>query len=157
MKLRPFDVGDSPTVSRWARTPLEAMAWCSIDSIPVEPEVITGWSTADDVVASVLVDEHDRLLAYGELWVDGEENETELAHLIVDPDERGRGLGQRLVSLLMATGPADHLVVLRVRPDNEPAIRCYTAAGFTPASADEQATWNLGQPVPYLWMVAAAD
>ncbi len=38
-----------------------------------------------------------RLVGYGELWLDAEENEVKLARLIVAPELRGRGLGQRLV------------------------------------------------------------
>jgi predicted GNAT family N-acyltransferase len=39
-----------------------------------------------------------RLVAYGELWTDDDAAETELARLIVDPGERGQGLGRHLAT-----------------------------------------------------------
>jgi RimJ/RimL family protein N-acetyltransferase len=43
---------------------------------------------------------------------------------------------------------------LRVEPDNEPALRCYAAAGFVRASPDEEAAFNIAQPADYVWMRA---
>jgi len=47
-------------------------------------------------------------------------------------------------------------VILRVRPDNEQAIRCYAGAGFVAVPADEQPTRNDGQRFAYHWMVLPA-
>ena len=97
-------------------------------------------------------------VAYGEIWEDADENEAELARLIVDPARRGLGLGRTLVRELLAEarrrGWSD--VWLRVVPDNEPALRAYAAAGFTRASAEEEAAFNVGQPVGFAWMRAPA-
>ena len=89
----------------------------------------------------------------GELWVDDAEAEAELARLIVDPGERGQGLGQRLVTELAGLARSRYSrVFLRVHPDNIAAQRCYAAAGFKPAGPHQAAEWNACQPVDYLWL-----
>lgn len=56
-----------------------------------------------------------------------------LARLIVHPARRGRGIGRRLVEMLMAVGPGlltmpeFSLFVFR---NNEAALRCYISLGF---------------------------
>ncbi|HEX2322065.1 MAG TPA: GNAT family N-acetyltransferase [Streptosporangiaceae bacterium] len=98
-----------------------------------------------------------RLVAYGELWVDDGEAEVELARLIVDPGERGQGLGKylatRLARLARFRRPR---VLLRVHPGNTAALRCYAAAGFDPVGLDQAAAWNTGQPIDYVWLIPAA-
>jgi ribosomal protein S18 acetylase RimI-like enzyme len=152
MQLRPFDPGLAPQVSSWARTESEVVAWCSRTEVPVPSEVIAGWGAEPDVVALGLF-EGDDLVAYGELWVDGEEAEVELARLIVAPPRRGVGVGRELARLLAERARLMYpTVFLRVRRNNNAALRSYVAAGFTRIAADEEKTWNEGQPVEYAWM-----
>jgi ribosomal protein S18 acetylase RimI-like enzyme len=93
------------------------------------------------------------LVAYGELWVDDDEAEVELARLIVDPAERGQGLGRRLAAGLAGLARSSYpRVFLRVHPDNLAARRCYAAAGFQPVEPDQAAAWNASQPVDYVWL-----
>ena len=44
-------------------------------------------------------------------------------------------------------------VALRVHPGNEAARRCYAAAGFARVTPGEEAEWNRGQPIAFMWMV----
>jgi [ribosomal protein S18]-alanine N-acetyltransferase len=153
VRLVAFDPSDAGTVAGWSRTRQETLNWCSRDESAVPPEVVSGWAEQPDVTAYGLVD-GDVLVAYGELWVDDEEAEVELARLIVDPARRNRGVGRRLVGLLTAAARAVHPVVfLRIRPGNEAALRCYAGCGFVRVSAADEAEWNRAQPTPYLWMV----
>jgi ribosomal protein S18 acetylase RimI-like enzyme len=129
-------------------------AWCSRTEAPVPAEVIAGWSEPQDVDAYVLVDDDGEPVAYGELWIDDDEHEVELARLIVAPPSRGRGVGRRLVARLTELALRRHpFVALRVHTDNEVARRCYAAAGFERATAGEEDEWNRGQPVAFVWMV----
>jgi ribosomal protein S18 acetylase RimI-like enzyme len=152
VKLVHFDPARAAQLSGWARSPGEVAAWCSRTEAPVPPEVIAGWGAAPDVTAYGLVD-GDEFVAYGELWVDDDESEVELGRLIVAPDRRGRGVGRRLTAALAEAARRVHpAVFLRVRPDNEPALRCYAAAGFRRVSPEDEAAWNEHQPVAYAWM-----
>ncbi len=157
MKLLPFDVTRSELVASWAVGDEVVRAWCAVEGGRVPADVVVGWSQADDVEAYLLTDEAGEPRAYGELWLDDDEGEVELARLLVAPEHRGRGVGRSLTRALTdrarETHPELPAVILRVRPENEQAIRCYTAAGFVAVPADEQATWNEGQRFAYHWMV----
>jgi ribosomal protein S18 acetylase RimI-like enzyme len=63
-------------------------------------------------------------------------------------------LGRRLVHELLVEarrlGWKD--VWLRVAPDNMPALRAYAAAGFSRATVEEEAAFNIRQPVAFVWM-----
>lgn len=153
MVLFPFDVSDAGTVSSWAETPAEVRSWCGRDEAPLPATVVAGWGREEDVRAFVLRD-RSTLLAYGELWVDDDEREVELARLIVDPALRRRGIGRRLVEGLVQRALRLHpLVFLRVEEENAQARRCYEAAGFTRASSSDEDDWNRDQRTAYVWMV----
>lgn len=53
-------------------------------------QTITDWQRDDDVQAHILV-EDERVVGYGELWFDAEEDEVELARIIVAPTSARRG------------------------------------------------------------------
>jgi ribosomal protein S18 acetylase RimI-like enzyme len=98
-------------------------------------------------------------VGYGEIWEDAAADEAELARLIVDPAARGRGIGRALVRELLAEarGRGWASVWLRVAPDNEPALHAYAAAAFSRASPEEEAAFNEGQPVAYVWLRAPSS
>ena len=152
LSLHPFSAESAGVVSDWARTDEEVLMWCGLPAAPVPAEQINAWASEDWVQPFGLYRD-EQLVAYGQLWVDDDEAGVELARLIVDPPERGHGLGRRL-----ATGLADlarstyPLVFLRVHPDNLAAQRCYAAAGFEPIDPDQAAVWNASQPVSYIWL-----
>lgn len=151
-RLRPADASYAETIARWARTPNEVLQWCGHPECPVPVEVIRSWAADDGVQAFALYDE-GVLTAYGELWVDHDEQEVELARLIVDPARRGRGVGRRLAALLADRARASYAdVFLRVHPDNAAALRSYAAAGFGPVPQADQAQWNRGQALEYCWL-----
>ncbi|MEV8585551.1 GNAT family N-acetyltransferase [Streptomyces sp. NPDC051180] len=153
LDLLPFTPAHAATVAGWPASADEVVLWCGRKEFPVPPETVADWQRDDDVRAHVLV-EQGGVVGYGELWLDAEEDEVELARIIVAPGDRGRGLGRVLVRELLAralgTGYAD--VFLRVHPDNAPALGCYLGAGFTPVDADLAASWNEVQPVDYVWL-----
>jgi ribosomal protein S18 acetylase RimI-like enzyme len=158
MRLLPFVSADAVTVAGWPTSSAEVAMWCGRQEFPVRARTIEAWQQDDDVQAHLLV-EGNRPVGYGELWFDAEEDEVELARIIVTPDARGKGLGRvlvrRLVSQALEAGYAD--IFMRVRPDNENALRCYRGAGFVPVDAGLAESWNAAQPVTYVWLRREAE
>jgi GNAT superfamily N-acetyltransferase/uncharacterized protein YndB with AHSA1/START domain len=150
LRLRPFAADLAGTVSGWATSDDEALIWCGRAGAPVPAEAIAGWAEEPGVRPFGLHSD-DRLIAYGELWVD--HDEVELARIIVDPGERGHGIGRRLVTELAAVALGHRpQVFMRVHPSNAAALRCYGAAGFVPVDPELAARWNRPQPVAYEWL-----
>lgn len=159
MPLHSFDSSQAALVASWAAGDEAVVrAWIAIEADAVPAEVVAGWSEADDVEAFLFtLDEEGPYVAYGELWLDDEEHEVELARLLVAPAHRNRGVGRVLVHELVDRARTTHPelpdVILRVQPENARAIRAYRAAGFVDVPADEQESWNEGQRHTYHWMV----
>lgn len=153
--LRAFETSDAAVVAGWSGSAEESRRWCSRDQ--VSAEAVAGWAVAPDVVAYAAVEE-GLLVGYGELWLDDEEAEVELARLIVAPQHRGRGLGRRLAAALTAEALGRHRAVfMRVYPNNTAALRCYAGAGFAPVPPEQADEWNKVQPVPYVWLRYAPE
>jgi [ribosomal protein S18]-alanine N-acetyltransferase len=152
-RLEPFDRSNATTVLSWARTADEREAWAAITEPDPDERIFDRWH-AEDGVHPFGFFAGDRLLGYGEIWEDREEDEAELARLIVDPQMRGRGVGRAMVRLVAgrarALGYDD--VWVRVAPSNGPAIEAYTAAGFVRTTAENESRFNEGQPREYVWM-----
>jgi len=166
LRLRPFPAELAGQVSGWATTDAETTMWCGRPTAPVPVEQIQAWAGEDGVRpfglfhgdGPVADGEADRLIGYGEVWVDDDEQEVELARLIVDPAERGHGIGRRLVTELVVPARAAYpRMFLRVHPDNVAARRCYAAAGFVPVDAEQAAQWNAPQPVAYVWLTLGPE
>ncbi len=120
---------------------------------PMEPAGVLEW-WGDDVLPWILEGD-GRPCAYGELWLDRDEDEVELARLIVPEPLRGQGYGGLLTRLLTARAATTGLAttMLRTTPDNTVAIACYAANGFTRLSPAEEAEWNEGQRRAWVWML----
>lgn len=154
VRLRPFPADSASVVSGWATTDEEVLMWCSRPAAPVPADQISAWAQEDGVQPFGLYRD-DRLVGYGELWVDDDEAEVELARLIIDPAERGHGLGRRMVTELADLAQSRYpQVFVRVHPDNIAAQRCYAAAGFASVEPDQAAEWNACQPIDYIWLSA---
>jgi len=152
-ELLPFTPLHAARVAGWPRSAVEAQNWCGAATFPVPEQLVLDWQQDDDVRSQILITD-GAPVGYGELWIDVEEDEIELARLIIDPAVRRRGLGRALVRLLVAQaqdlGPGD--IFLRVNPANEIARRLYLGCGFTPVAATLAAEWNAAQPFAYHWL-----
>ncbi len=148
---RPQDAG---LVAQWSTSQDEAKAWASRPEHPFAASTVASWWERADVRPWLLLDPDGVPAAYGELWDDEEEDEVELAHLIVDPGRRRQGVGARLVRELVARARAGgrSTCALRVAPDNTAALALYRSEGFRDVPADLAAEWNRGQPVQYVWL-----
>ena len=145
---------DAREVARWPASLEEVRLWAgSAGGWPVDASVFRRWHAEPDVKPYVLRD-GEATVGYGELWTDEAEQEVELARIIVDPDYRGRGVGKRLVCMLLERASVTSLpdAFVRVVPENGAAIACYVGAGFSPVPEKEREEFNSGQPVDYVWM-----
>lgn len=154
LRLEPFASAHGALVVRWASSPEEVRRWAGAsERWPLQSETLAAWHEDPDVHPYLLL-EGDRPAAYGEVWVDAEEREVELARIIVRPGRRGQGLGRALVALLLeqAAGTGYPAAYVRVAPDNARALACYCGAGFTPVPEAEWLQFNAGQPLAYVWL-----
>lgn len=153
IELCRFRDGDAEEIVGWVQTAAEAQAWAgNATPYPVAPKQFSLWHAEPDV-RPWTARRNGTLLAYGELWLDRAGDEVELARLLVHPQHRGRGIGRRFTSQLINRAIAHSPnIFLRVLPDNEPAIRCYQAAGFARVSQADEDAFNEGQPQAYIWM-----
>jgi ribosomal protein S18 acetylase RimI-like enzyme len=152
--------GQAAVVAGWSRSAEEARRWCSVAEHPFPADRVRGWWAGADVQPWLLVDDLDGSpVGYGELWLDADEDEVELARLIVDPARRRSGQGRALVAALVEAAAATGLsgCLLRVAPDNAPAIGLYRAAGFAEVDPARTAEWNQGQPTEYVWFEWPGD
>jgi ribosomal protein S18 acetylase RimI-like enzyme len=145
---------EAKVIAGWATSADEARWWGGHAVVwPVDPGLLLAWYAQPDVRPYVLR-EDGVPLAYGEVWVDADEQEVELGRIIVRPERRGQGVGRLVVSLLMdqATQTGYRSAFLRVAAENAAALACYQAAGFVPVPAPEQREFNQGQPIEYAWL-----
>jgi ribosomal protein S18 acetylase RimI-like enzyme len=151
MELEPFERVVAETVASWPASSGECRRWCSSDR--VDAATVITWGAVDDVDVFTASDGAGPV-AYGELWVDDDQGEVEIAHVIVRPDVRGTGTGRRFVRALSDRAAMRHPVVsVRVTPDNAAALGCYAAAGFERVDPAAAEAWNAGQPTQYVWML----
>jgi diaminopimelate epimerase len=151
--LVPFEARYADTVRGWVVNREEMLAWAGLDDHPLDSSIFTHWHADPEVHGSVLV--RDGIpIGYGEVWENFENDAVELARLIVAPSYRGCGVARVLIERLCASSPAttSKRAVLRIRPGNMIAIRCYERAGFRHVSSDQERVYNTNQPVEYIWM-----
>ena len=152
--ISPFLERHGTAVVHWALSIEEARRWGGPGiAWPVETSVFARWHSDPDVQPYVLCS-GEVPIGYGELWVDVDEQEVELARIIIRPASRGQGIGRRLVTLLWerATLTGFPYAFMRVFPENGVAIACYRNAGFSPVPESDQQQYNRGQPLDYVWL-----
>jgi ribosomal protein S18 acetylase RimI-like enzyme len=128
--------------------------WCSRPEHPFPADAVTAWWERADVSPWLLCDPAGVPVAYGEIWDDEDEDEAELARLIVAPTRRRTGVGRRLVAELVGHARAGGRggCFIRVAPGNTGALALYRAAGFRDIDDATAADWNRGQPTSYSWL-----
>jgi ribosomal protein S18 acetylase RimI-like enzyme len=132
--------------------------WCGEREFPVPQHRVAAWQREDWVQAYLLL-AGDAPVGYGELWLDAEDQEAELARIIIAPAARATGHGRTLVRglLAQAVNAGYRAVFLRVHPDNAIALRCYLGAGFVAVDARLAEERNTGQPVSYEWLRSSPE
>jgi [ribosomal protein S18]-alanine N-acetyltransferase len=148
--LRRAQPDDEQYMREWLRDSTDCM-WV-IGHTPFRHEDYLSWLEASEQRMWIL-DSEVGPVGYGEVWVDEDGADTELAHLVIAPNHRGHGFGRILVELLYdeASYCGFPWVYMRVHPDNHRALACYRRAGFE-VMEQISADW----PTEYVWVRRAA-
>jgi RimJ/RimL family protein N-acetyltransferase len=133
-QLRPFDPRYGSTVASWVRDQVELLWLAPGTSWPLTADKVVGWTGPTDRPLLLFEDDRRSPSGYAELNP-LRESRTHLwiGHLIIAPDQRGRGLGRRFARMLVDDAFRDtrvQRVVMIVFPDNHAARRCYESTGF---------------------------
>ncbi|MEW5995943.1 MAG: GNAT family N-acetyltransferase [Candidatus Zixiibacteriota bacterium] len=127
----PYTAEYSRTVLSWINSEETYFNLCKGTEFPPPDELVESWQR--DGVSSYLLFAEGRPVAYGELWSRPLELAIEIAHLIVDPMQRGRGFGSKMLGLLYqraAERPNVAKVILNFYTGDESILGCYLKAGF---------------------------
>lgn len=132
--LAPFSAHLADTVASWAASPDELHWVAPSTQPPLTAEKVREWKR-DEGHAYILCYEPNRApVAYAELNpMRRDPTHFWLGHVLVCPQQRGRGIGLALVRKLIAVAFDElnsHRVSLVVFPENRAAIRCYAQAGM---------------------------
>jgi RimJ/RimL family protein N-acetyltransferase len=150
--LRPSIPDDIDHLVGWAETLPAIVQWAGAQLFrhPLTRDQFASYlALADGPVATSVIltgiDEGSGVpVAHGEIGMINREQETaSLCRILIDPAQRGRGWGRSLVQGLLVRGFNEmklRRIDLRVYAHNEPAIRCYTSAGFIREGILRQAT-----------------
>lgn len=127
--LRPVGQADVPELARIARTP-EVEAWWG------EEYLNDGWPFDDPSAKPFVVFVEDKVAGMIQY---SEENTPKYRHaamdIFLDPAAHGRGHGRdavRTLAFYLVRVRGHHRLIIDPAADNEPAIRCYSAVGFSP-------------------------
>jgi RimJ/RimL family protein N-acetyltransferase len=134
-RLASFRPEHAREIASWVRSARE-LQWVAPNTPPpLTASKIAAWRKAGGQALVLLPHGGRRPLAYGELNpMQAGAAHWWLGHVVVRPDQRRRGIGLRLLQLMLAEafeGQGAQRVSLIVFPDNLAAIRCYQRSGFT--------------------------
>lgn len=133
-RLEPFESSAAELVASWIRSPQDAFWLAPRTPPPLGADKVRNWNRPGREPLLLRDLDADRLVAYGELnELNAERGEFWLGHLLVDPDQRGRGFGQRLTALLLDrafTLRGARRISLVVFQENLGAIAAYRRAGM---------------------------
>lgn len=147
-RLRQFDPRLAGLLVPWVDSP-QVLRWLAPSAVPpLTAETVRCWHRADGRSLCLVGSRSTRLMAYGELNPMRHQVEHYwLGHILVNPSQRGRGLGTRFVQA-METYAFDTMGALQltlvVFPDNDAAVRCYRRAGFRDVGEEDHRFTSAG-------------
>jgi RimJ/RimL family protein N-acetyltransferase len=132
--LSPFDRLMAPLIASWARSDHELFWLAPKTPPPLTAAKVVAWPGSSGAPMLMYTEGEPQPLGYLELNpMPGELGHLWIGHCVVRPDTRSRGLGRRMVSLVLDQAFAfrnANRVSLVVFPENTAAVQCYRAAGF---------------------------
>jgi RimJ/RimL family protein N-acetyltransferase len=133
-QLKSFHSVYAPLVASWIPTDDDLFWLAPHTPPPITPEKVLAWTAQGGRPRLFYTSPWPDPTGYAELNdLPSKSGELWIGHFIIAPERRGRSLGSKMLSLLLAEafGPLDaRRVALIVFPENKPAIRCYKASGM---------------------------
>ncbi len=134
LRLRPFHHWYASVVAQWAGTPEQLRLLAPGTAPPLTAAKVARWTKPAGHALLLTRDGDARPIGYGELNpMRLERDHLWLGHVVVCPQERGKGIGQAFVRELVSYA-FDPLCAKRISlivfPGNAPAIKCYRRVGF---------------------------
>ncbi len=134
-RLRPFRPAQASLITQWVRSPEQVRLLAPSTSVPLTADKVLAWKKPGGQAFVYISDTDPQPIGYGELNpMRRHLDHLWLGHVIIRPDQRGEGLGKKLVQALLHEAFEERLasrVLLIVFPDNTPAVQCYLGVGFT--------------------------
>jgi ribosomal protein S18 acetylase RimI-like enzyme len=132
MEIRPLEPRDKGAVERFLQRVPEGDRTFFKEDV-TDPDVLDAW-TRPGAARSIAVD-GDAIVGYvAVVPLTGWSSHVGEVRVIVDPDQRGRGIGRRLArhAILEALELGLTKMVVEVVADQEPAIAMFRSLGFDP-------------------------
>ncbi len=135
MRIKTFDPEHRPVVASWVSTRQEMLHLAPATDFPLTPAKVAAWKKPGGQVFQLTTVNDPGLLGYAELNpTQNDPTQYWLGHVVVRPDRRGLGLGERFVRGLVKIGfelLGARRISLIVFCDNPSAVRCYERVGFS--------------------------
>lgn len=130
--LRPAHERDARQIVALLASPQDLRQVSPDEEFPLDERTVQHWIRSR-AAGHVLI-ERGKVVAYAELVLDSNvAGRLWIGHMMVDPQRRGLGLGQRLVQGLLQIareGPGVREVAISAFIDNTRALQCYRSCGF---------------------------
>lgn len=139
MRLRPYQKADFYHIEGWIDDRRTHAAWCG-DRIPfpICNDSFDNFCRAGEEQwgrsGFVATKEDGKQLGYFQFGINCNDNSGFISFILVDPMERSRGLGQKMLSLAVkyafCIANVDEIKLV-VFDNNYPALKCYEKVGFS--------------------------
>ena len=152
LRLRPYRRSDAVNVISWIKTERIFRFWCAdrFENYPITPDDLNDQydnsEGAEDVFHFTAYDEQGIAGHINIRFPDKNDIDTvRFGYVILDDSRRGQGLGKAMVRLALKYSTeimGAEKVTIGVFAENEPALRCYLAAGFRDTGVVEEYSIN---------------
>lgn len=147
LKLIPFQATDYPTLINWIVDEETLLNFAGIAfTYPLTEDQLSTYSeNHPERFLYLAIDDNSSPIAYGEI-IQQDERSARLGHLIIgDSQQRGKGIGQKLIKLLNSKAKVElafEQMDLYMIGGNLPAEKCYLKYGFAFVDNDFQIVCN---------------
>ncbi len=151
LKLKPFKKSDAAFVAELLRDEKTYALVCGqkFGDYPVKSDDITRYYESLEKVCPMTAFLEGRAVGHIDISISGES--ALLSSVVIDPNERGKGLGKKMLLLaleLAFKGCGAKEISIGVFEENLGALSIYKSLGFKEDKKEERA--YLGKPRPYL-------